>query len=112
QLQGLLWFRLPVAGDRRSWAPATLASVLRGALPPAVIELHVIERGPGLQDLLLRNAGAIDAAAPARIALPPHCTLVEGVGTYAAEPGDTALRAASPPWLAPGAALALGFARC
>jgi hypothetical protein len=112
QLQGLLWFRLPVAGDRRSWAPATLAAVLRGALPPAAIELQAIERGPGLQDLLLRNAGAIDAAAPARIALPAHCTLVEGVGAYAAQPGDTALRAALPPWLAPGAALALGFARC
>jgi len=112
QLQGLLWFRLPVAGDRRSWAPSTLTAVLRGALPPAAIELHAIERGPGLQDLLLRNAGEIDAAAPARIALPAHCTLVEGVGPYAAEPGHTALQAESPPWLAPGAALALGFARC
>lgn len=112
QLQGLLWFRLPVAGDRRSWAPSTLAAVMRGELPSASIELQAIARGPGLQDLLLRNAGAIDAAAPERVALPAHCTLVEGVGAYAAEPGDTALLAASPPWLAPGAALALGYARC
>ncbi len=112
QLQGLLWFRLPVAGDRRSWAPSTLAAVMRGALPLASIELQAIAGGPGLQDLLLRNSGAIDAVAPERIALPAHCTLVEGVGAYAAEPGSAALRAAAQPWLAPGATLALGFARC
>lgn len=112
QLRGLLWFRLPVDGDRRSWAAATLAAVMRGELPAAAIELQAIQRGPGLQDLLLRNAGAIDARAPARIALPAHCGLVEGVGAYAAEPGEIALRAAAPPWLAPAATVALGFARC
>jgi hypothetical protein len=112
QLQGLLWFRLPVAGDRRSWAPATLAAVIRGALPLPHIELLAVARGAGLQDLLLRNAGAIDAAAPERIALPAHCSLVEGVGAYAAEPGSVTLSATSPPWLAPAATLALGFARC
>lgn len=112
QLQGLLWFRLPVAGDRRSWAPATLAAVIRGALPLPHIELLAVARGAGLQDLLLRNAGAMDAAAPERIALPAHCSLVEGVGAYAAEPGSVTLSATSPTWLAPAATLALGFARC
>ncbi|MFN7782730.1 MAG: DUF3142 domain-containing protein [Lysobacterales bacterium] len=112
QLQGLLWFRLPVEGDRRSWAPATLAAVMRGAVPPARIELQAVARGAGLQDLLLRNAGAIDAQAPSRIALPAHCALVEGVGEYAAAPASAVLLSRQPPWLAPGDALALGFARC
>lgn len=112
QLQGLLWFRLPVQGDRRSWAPATLAAVMRGALPPPQIELLALQRGSGLQDLLLRNVGGIDAQAPAQIAVPAHCGVVEGVGDYAFAPGSATLQARPPPWLAPGATLALGFARC
>ena len=112
QLQGLLWFRLPVQGDRRSWAPATLAAVMRGTLPPPQIELLALQRGPGLQDLLLRNVGGIDAQAPAQIAVPAHCGVVEGVGDYAFAPGSATLQARPPPWLAPGATLALGFARC
>lgn len=112
QLQGLLWFRLPVAGDRRSWAPATLAAVMRGDVPPAQIELQAIERGAGLHDLVLRNAGAIDAQAPSRIEFPRDCRVIEGVGAYTGDPVESSLHAARPPWLSPGASLALGFARC
>ena len=50
----------------------------------------------GFEDAFMFGRQRDDA--PARIALPPHCTHVEGVGTYAAEPGDTARRAAAPPW--------------
>lgn len=112
QLRGLLWFRLPVAGDRRGWAPATLAAVMRGDAPAAQIELQAIERGAGLYDLILRNAGAVDAQAPSRIEFPSDCRVLEGVGAYAGDLATSSLQATRPPWLSPGASLALGFARC
>lgn len=112
QLRGLLWFRLPVAGDRRSWAPATLAAVMLGDTPPVQIELQAIVRGGGLHDLVLRNAGAIDAQAPSRIEFPRDCRVIEGVGAYVGDPVTSSLQAARAPWLSPGASLALGFARC
>lgn len=112
QLKGLLWFRLPVAGDRRSWAPATLSAAMRGEAPEARIELQAVARGGGLHDLVLQNVGSTDAQAPAYIQLPAHCPLVEGVGTYRSAVEPAGLKAAQPVWLAPGATLALGFARC
>lgn len=112
QLKGLLWFRLPVAGDRRSWAPATLSAAMRGEAPKARIELQAVARGGGLHDLVLQNVGSTDAQAQARIVLPAHCGLVEGVGAYRSAPDQSGLQAAQPVWLAPGASLALGFARC
>ena len=111
-LRGLLWFRLPVEGDRRSWAPATLAAVMRGDAPRSQIAMQYIDRGGGLYDLALRNPADTDARAPALLELPAHCGLIEGLGSYRLQPGTTTLHSPDPPWLKPAATLALGFARC
>jgi hypothetical protein len=111
-LRGLLWFRLPVQGDRRSWAPATLAAVMRGDAPPSRIALQYIDRGGGLYDLALHNPADTDARAPALLELPAHCGVIEGLGGYRRQPGTTTLHSPDPPWMKPMASLALGFARC
>ena len=111
-LRGLLWFRLPVQGDRRSWAPATLAAVMRRDAPPSRIALNYIDRGDGLYDLALHNPADTDARAPALLELPAHCGLIEGLGGYRLQPGTTTLHSPDPPWLRPATTVALGFARC
>jgi hypothetical protein len=111
-LRGLLWFRLPVQGDRRGWAPATLAAVMRGDAPVSRIALQFIDRGGGLYDLALHNPADTDARAPAQLDLPVHCGLIEGLASYRLQTGTTTLRSHDPPWMKPAATLALGFARC
>lgn len=61
-LLGLLWYRLPVATDRRNWPLATLRAVLSGRAPKAAIAAEVRARSDGLAEVVLANVG--ETAAP------------------------------------------------
>lgn len=58
-VRGVVWFRLPVAGDRAAWPTATLAAVIRGAPLVPAIAARVVERAPGVHDLVLENRGTV-----------------------------------------------------
>jgi hypothetical protein len=63
-LAGVVWFRLPVDGDRRGWSFQTLDAV-RGPAPVApVVAVYIADA-----DVIVENTGAVDAALPAHIAL-------------------------------------------
>lgn len=115
-LRGLLWFRLPVEGDRRSWQPATLQAVISGA--PLVAEFHLAAQrsDPALHELVLHNTGNRDAALPARLALPAGCHSGDGLAGYRWEATAPALLHAAPeparPWLAAGDRRHIGWVRC
>lgn len=115
-LRGLLWFRLPVEGDRRSWRTQTLKAVIDGA--PLVADFHVAAQrsDPALHDLVLHNTGNRDAALPARLALPAGCDSGDGVAGYRWDAATPALIHAAPvserPWLAAGARQPVGWVRC
>lgn len=66
---GVIWFRLPVASDRLNWDPATLASVLRGEVPDARIEVEIAWAEPGLAEIVVVNRGATSEPLPARVSV-------------------------------------------
>ena len=85
-LHGIVWFRLPVAGDRRSWSLATLRAVIAGdSLRPAVLVTFDADAS-GTHDLVLANAGSIDAALPRAIVVAAYgCSAGDAVAGYQLE---------------------------
>lgn len=64
-LTGLIWYRLPIAGDRLNWRWPTLAAVMAGRVPKPRIQLETAPASaPGLVDLRLVNAGDADFSGP------------------------------------------------
>lgn len=116
-LDGLRWFRLPVAGDPDTWTAAALDRVRAGLIPTQRLGVEVrAGAGPGLFVLRLESQG--EDAAP----LPPLRVEAGGAGLdrplpvdlgadYAEDPGGGGdalrLRPRGAAWLAPGAALEL-----
>lgn len=82
-LAGIVWFRLPVAGDVRAWSPETWRAVVMGKpLRPrveAIVEKSAI---PGMNNIVLINNGAVDGGLPPRIDLPASCTIADGINGY------------------------------
>ena len=56
-LQGVIWFRLPVVGDRLAWNAVTFATVLSGEIPQAHLSVAVAWAEPGLAEVSLVNDG-------------------------------------------------------
>ncbi|POA49776.1 DUF3142 domain-containing protein [Pseudomonas sp. MPR-ANC1] len=67
-LAGLIWFRLPLANDRRAWSLTTLRAVARGDALYSQLGLSFSEQG-GLYDITLNNPGNLDSPWPARITI-------------------------------------------
>jgi hypothetical protein len=56
-LGGVIWYRLPVVGDRLNWSWPTLASVIAGRTPAAKLRHELRHPQPGLAEIDLRNEG-------------------------------------------------------
>ncbi len=82
-LTGIVWFRLPVAGDIRAWSPETWRAVVLGKpLQPrveAIVEKSAI---PGMNNIVLINNGDVDGGLPRTIDLPASCTIADGINGY------------------------------
>jgi hypothetical protein len=67
-LTGVIWYRLPVDGDRLNWSWPTLAAVAAGRTPSPrlVVELHAT--AAGLAEISLVNRGDGDFAGPVSLA--------------------------------------------
>lgn len=67
-LTGVIWYRLPVDGDRLNWSWPTLAAVAAGRTPAPhlVVESHSTDSG--LAEISLVNRGDGDFAGPVRVA--------------------------------------------
>lgn len=82
-LDGLLWFRLPVAGDRRAWSAATLRRVIAGTYRPRPAD--IITRPahtPDAKDIFVVNRGDDDILLVTKIPLPPGCDMADGAPPY------------------------------
>ena len=81
---GLVWFRLPAAGDARIWSPATLKQVMRGDTPQDKLSAALLPGdGNGAFDVGLSNDGDADALLPSALVLPSGCAPADGVNGYA-----------------------------
>lgn len=56
-LTGIIWYRLPVAGDRLNWAWPTLEAVMRGEAPAARVVLETTRDATGLVEWFVVNTG-------------------------------------------------------
>lgn len=63
QVQGIVWFRLPLADDQRSWPFITLQALVRGEALAANLLTEVVP-DQGRFDITLRNSGSLSAPLP------------------------------------------------
>ncbi|HEV8582494.1 MAG TPA: DUF3142 domain-containing protein [Thermoanaerobaculia bacterium] len=67
ELSGVIWYRLPVAGDRLNWSRSTLKAVAAGRTPKAAIHPVLREPEPGLVEIDLVNDGEAEARWPSPV---------------------------------------------
>ena len=60
-LQGVIWYRLPVAGERLNWRWSTLSEVIAGRTPRSELSVRVRHPQPALVEIELSNMGTADA---------------------------------------------------
>jgi len=65
QWSGVVWFRLPVAGDRRAWTLDTLRQVIAGRTPVADVAIELRAADNGALDIVAVNRGGIATRPPA-----------------------------------------------
>jgi hypothetical protein len=113
-LTGLIWFRLPLANDRRAWSLTTLRAVARGDQLASQLGVTLSELD-GLYDIKLDNPGNLDSAWPARITLKTQsCEGADALAGYSLQQSPdlltfTRLRDGRLP---AGGQRAIGWARC
>ncbi|RON93199.1 DUF3142 domain-containing protein [Pseudomonas fluorescens] len=113
-LAGLIWFRLPLANDRRAWSLTTLRAVARGDALSSQLGLAFSDHA-GLQDIALRNVGNLDSAWPTRITVKASaCEGADALAGYSLQQSAdlltfTRLRDGRLP---AGGQRAIGWARC
>ena len=113
-LAGLIWFRLPLASDRRAWSLTTLSAVARGDALDSRLALKLSEQ-EGLYDITLSNQGNLDSAWPERLTLAVQgCDGADALAGYALQQRPdlltfTRLRDGRIP---AGGQRAMGWARC
>lgn len=113
-LAGLIWFRLPLAGDRRAWSLTTLRAVALGDPLRSDLALNLSGQD-GLYDIVLSNHGNLDTALPARVTLVANqCEAADGLNGYTLRqtPGQLEFNRLKDGRLPAGAQRTLGWARC
>lgn len=81
-LKGIIWFRLPTAGDQRNWSLQTWLAVIghKTFVRDLHLEEHSTEHSPALLQLYLVNKGTIPIALPQTI--PLKCSTADGFPPY------------------------------
>lgn len=113
-LQGIIWYRLPVKGDRRNWPWLTFHLVNRGVVnnTPAVFEASP---GPGARDLHVVNHGNFPVRLPSEIVVTTPVAAADGAGAYQLDQRNDGLhfllRSDVWPWLDPDQKIPTGWLR-
>ncbi|MCK3866126.1 DUF3142 domain-containing protein [Pseudomonas sp. B329] len=113
-LAGLVWFRLPLPGDRRAWSMATLRTVASGEALAGQLTL-VLTHQDGLYDIAVSNPGNLDAAWPAHLVLTASkCETADALAGYSVQKSTDQMIFVRhiEGRLAAGDARAVGWARC
>ncbi|MGE8065721.1 DUF3142 domain-containing protein [Pseudomonas sp. NPDC089569] len=113
-LAGLIWFRLPLANDRRAWSLTTLRAVARGDALGSRLEL-TLSSHQGLYDIGIVNQGNLDSPWPERLTLAAQdCEGADALAGYALQPGPNLLEFTrlQEGRIAAGQQRAIGWARC
>jgi len=68
-LEGIIWFRMPVAGDTLNWPWETLTAVSEARHPESELRLSTEKQELGLYDIYLVNDGEIDESTDVNVAI-------------------------------------------
>ncbi|HUA24551.1 MAG TPA: DUF3142 domain-containing protein [Steroidobacteraceae bacterium] len=113
-LRGVVWFRLPVEGDQRSWSTATWRRVMSGeALMPRLV-IGVLKDSYGAYQIRLSNSGNVDAPMPGLVVVPVGCPEADGEDLYEVQQraDRTVWRLSAARWLPVGHSVRVGWIRC
>lgn len=113
-LRGIVWFRLPVAGDQRIWSTETWGRVMSGeALKPHLV-IAVLKDSYGAYQVRLGNSGNVDAPMPGLVVVPVGCPEADGEGPYEVQQraGETVWQLSTARWLPVGHSVRVGWIRC
>jgi hypothetical protein len=116
-LEGLIFFRLPVESDELNWSMPTLRAVMQGKTPAASLRAWLEPSELGLMDLMVANMGDADAQAPEiRTSLPQgeEWLVADGINGYVVEPvsnNERRWHCEKPLVLRPGKRLCVGWIR-
>ncbi|EXF91740.1 hypothetical protein HK44_013085 [Pseudomonas fluorescens HK44] len=113
-LAGLIWFRLPLKGDRRAWSLVTLRAVARGDRLASQLDLNLSSHD-GLYDITVSNRGNLDGSLPERVTLAvSECDAVDALNGYAVKQtsGQLSFTRLQDGRLLADAERPLGWARC
>ena len=119
RLRGIIWYRLPLPEDRLSWNERTWQTVMRGQTPAAKTEWILKKATDGLIEIALQATGNADSVLDTSLTLDwrqARLLAADGLAGFALErtaPASARLRPPpdSPPRLAPGQRLAIGWLR-
>jgi hypothetical protein len=113
-LAGLIWFRLPLANDRRAWSLTTLRAVARGDALVSRLALKLSAQDD-LYDIGITNEGNLDSAWPERLTLAAQgCEGADALAGYALQqqPDLLTFTRHRDGRIAAGGQRAIGWARC
>ena len=85
ELEGIVWFRLPVAGDRLNWTSSSLASVVAGKVPSRRVRVEFRTEDSGLVEVDLVNLGETAEPLPSQVAVSwpgPAPVAADGLGGF------------------------------
>ncbi len=68
-LTGVIWYRLPISGERLNWRWPTLATVMAGNIPQPDVRAEARHPDPALVEVDLLNAGTADYSLPVQVTL-------------------------------------------
>lgn len=113
-LAGLIWFRLPLANDRRAWSLSTLRAVARGDVLSSRLVLKFSAQ-QDLYDIGVSNEGNLDSAWPERVTLAVRgCEGADALAGYALQqsPDLLTFTRQRDGRIPAGEGRAIGWARC
>lgn len=110
RIAGVVWFRLPVPGDRSTWSLPAIRAAIRGEVPRGAVRVSVSPGPAGAFDVALVGEGDVWAPAPPRIAFEGGCTAGDALPGWSFSPGG--FTRIDPLPIDPGATVAVGWLRC
>lgn len=75
--RGVVWFRLPVRGDRRAWTLVAIRDIVAGRVPKAALSAAILARDNGASDVFITNGGPADANAHALRVFAESCSAAD-----------------------------------
>jgi hypothetical protein len=112
-LSGIVWFRMPTDADQRAWSVPTFLAVVRAQPLRHAVSARFEPHGAG-GDIVIANAGTLDAPAPRSVRLDADCEAADAVSGYTLQRRAGSLRweRSSAGSMRAGATVHIGWANC